>query len=166
MYEVPYQPTGHTIYHDSLRKVHSVGDGQDHQACMASRWPVKQVVHYILLPGPQQVQLGKEATTYHKTIQHQETKQHVLKLTSSNIPISPTGKKDQLTKQPQRSSSFLCEKVLSHMVIPHLQVARWPPSWGRGYWSVFPVERQHGQLWLSGQSVSGDTIRWRWKSLE
>lgn len=62
--EVPHQPAGHTVDHDPLRKVHGVGDGQNHQPGLSPRRPIKQIVHHVLLPGPQQVQLQTGNVTH------------------------------------------------------------------------------------------------------
>lgn len=58
----PHQPARHPVDHDPLGQVHGVGDGQHHQAGVALRWPIEQVVHDILLPGPEQVQLQQTRT--------------------------------------------------------------------------------------------------------
>lgn len=52
-----HQPAGHSVDHDPLWQVHGVGDGQHHQAGVAAAGPVEEVVHDVLLPRPQQVQL-------------------------------------------------------------------------------------------------------------
>lgn len=58
----PHQPARHPVDHDPLGQVHGVGDGQHHQAGVAPRRPIEQVVHDILLPGPKQVQLQQMRT--------------------------------------------------------------------------------------------------------
>lgn len=58
--ELPHQSAGHSVDHDPLGQVHGVGDGQDHQAGVTPRRPIEQVVHHVLLPGPQQVQLHED----------------------------------------------------------------------------------------------------------
>lgn len=63
-----YQSTSNTVNHDSLRQVHSVCNSEDHQTSVAPCWPVKQVVHHILLTGPQKVKLKKKEIRMHVNI--------------------------------------------------------------------------------------------------
>lgn len=55
-----YQSTGNPVNHDSLRQIHSVCDGENHQTSVAPCWPIKQIIHHILFTGPQEVKLEKE----------------------------------------------------------------------------------------------------------
>lgn len=64
-----YQSAGHSVDHDPLGEVHGVGDGEHHQPAVAPGGPVEQVVHHILLPGPQQVQLQYQQTSVATMIQ-------------------------------------------------------------------------------------------------
>lgn len=54
-----HQSARHSVDHDPLWKVHRVGDGQHDQAGVTPCRPIKQVVHDVLFPGPEKVQLDE-----------------------------------------------------------------------------------------------------------
>lgn len=55
-----YQPARHSVHHDPLWQIHGVCNSKDDQLWVLLGWPVKQIVHYILLPGPQKVELEEK----------------------------------------------------------------------------------------------------------
>ena len=67
------QATGNAADHHSFRQVHRVSDCDDHEARIAARRPVKNVVNDRLLLCPQQIQLttnDKRRQSLHSTAIH------------------------------------------------------------------------------------------------
>ena len=46
------QSTSDFVHHHSLRQVHSIGNGENNKFSFRFGWPIKNVVHNGLFPGP------------------------------------------------------------------------------------------------------------------
>lgn len=133
----PHQSARHPVDHDPLGQVHGVGDGQHDQPGVTPRRPVKQVVHHVLLPGPEQVQLeetGRDGGGVSQRIPPNQTRsQTEKKFKKSEFldrfrSVCVRNTVAARTRDPRRLRSGLVMKVS-----PRPPAGRSSPSWAPGY---------------------------------